>query len=117
MTHPSSAPLYVWRETTTPHRVCGRRCRVGSSEGLTYSTGSERYDQVCGRIIGYQRGATDAFSPRQTINSFYVSVTRGSPRQHIWDHTPARVTIWPEDTGGARPLSYACHTEVVLAHK
>ena len=42
----------VWQEITTPHRVCGRRSTSATYEGLTYSTGSEQYDQVCGRIIG-----------------------------------------------------------------
>ena len=78
----------VWKEYTTPYRVCGRRFRNSSCEGVTYSTGSEQYDQVCGRIIGYQLGNTDSFrvSP-QSINTYYVdgiSVTHGTPRQHIW---------------------------------
>ena len=78
----------VWREITTPHRVCGRRSTSsGSCEGLNYSTGSEKYDQVCGRIIGYQIGSPASFHSGSSINTFYVggiSVTHGSPRQHIW---------------------------------
>ena len=76
----------VWQEITTPHRVCGRRSTSASCEGLTYSTGSEQYDQVCGRSIGYQIGTPDTFT-RRSINSYYmdgISVTHGSPRQHIW---------------------------------
>ena len=60
----------------------------GSCEGVTYSTGSEWYDQVCGRIIGYQSGTSDAFrGSSRSIDTSYldgVSVTHGSPRQHIW---------------------------------
>ena len=78
----------VWQEITTPHRVCGRRSTRASCEGLTYSTGSEQYDQVCGRIIGYQIGTPDAFPGSSlSIDTYYidgVSVTFGSPRQHIW---------------------------------
>ena len=81
----------VWQEITTPHRVCGRRftaLSAGSCEGLNYTTGNEQYNQVCGRIIGYQIGNTDSFrGSGQSINTYYVdgvSVTRGSPRQHIW---------------------------------
>ena len=78
----------VWQEITTPHRTCGRRSTGASCEGLTYSTGSEQYDQVCGRIIGYQLGSTDSFGGAGLlIDSYYlegVSVTYGSPRQHIW---------------------------------
>ena len=78
----------VWREITSPHRVCGRRSSSASCEGVTYSTGSKQYDQVCGRIIGYQIGSPASFrGSSQSINTNYVdgvSVTRGSPRQHIW---------------------------------
>ena len=79
----------VWLEYTAPHRVCGRRSTSSAScEGLTYSTGSQQYNQVCGRITGYQLGNTDSFrGSGWSINDYYVdgvSVTRGSPRQHIW---------------------------------
>ena len=90
MSDPSQQCPSVWREYTTPHRVCGRRSNstTGSCEGVTYSTGSVQYNQVCGRIIGYQFGNTDAFlRSSRSIDTFYVdgvSVTRGSPRQHVW---------------------------------
>ena len=88
MSDPSQQCPSVWREYITPHRVCGRRSLTGSCEGLTYTAGSEQYDQVCGRIIGYQIGSTAVFrGASQSINNIYVdgvSVTRGSPRQHIW---------------------------------
>ena len=78
----------VWQEITTPHRVCGRRSTSASCEGLTYSTGSEQYDQVCGRIIGYQIGSPDTFAfIGQSVDGHYmdgISVTHGPPRQHIW---------------------------------
>ena len=68
--------------------MCGRRSTSPSCEGLTYSTGSEQYDQVCGRIIGYQLSTPDAFrGSSQSIDSAHldgISVTYGSPRQHIW---------------------------------
>ena len=87
MSDPSRQCPSVWREHTTPHRVCGRRSTGASCEGLTYTTGSVQYDQVCGRIIGYQIGSTEAFHSGVSINSYYlegVSVTHGSSRQHIW---------------------------------
>ena len=87
MSDPSQQCPSVWQEITTPHRTCGRRS--GGCEGLTYSTGSEQYNQVCGRIIGYQLGTPRSFNGAGlTLNTFYVegvSVTHGlSPRQHIW---------------------------------
>ena len=93
MSDPSQECPSMWQEITTPHRTCGRRSTTsGSCEGLTYSTGSEQYDQVCGRIIGYELGNPDAFrgaddGPSQSIDSYYIdgiSVTTNSPRQHIW---------------------------------
>ena len=91
MSDPTQQCPSVWLEITTPHRVCGRRSIIASGascEGLTYSTGSERYDQVCGRIIGYQLGTPNAFESNHfSIDTYYlngVSVTHGFPRQHIW---------------------------------
>ena len=90
MSDPSQQCPSVWREITTPHRVCGRRSPTHSCEGVNYTTGSEQYNQVCGRIIGYQIGSPEALyfaSIGTSINTYYVdgiSVTRGSPRQHVW---------------------------------
>ena len=44
--------------------------------------------KVCGRIIGYQLGSPETFNGKYvSIDGYYldgVSVTYGSPRQHIW---------------------------------
>ena len=90
MSDPSQQCPSVWREITTPHRTCGRGSNsTYSCDGVTYTTGSQQYDHVCGRIIAYQVGDTEAFrrSSGRLINAFYVdgiSVTRGSTYQHIW---------------------------------
>ena len=87
MSDPSQRCPSVWQEITTPHRVCGRRLSTNACEGLTYSTGSQQYDQVCGRIISYMIGHPDAFRGSGSSIDLYaegVSVTHGSPRQHIW---------------------------------
>ena len=94
MSDPSHHCPSMWQEITTPHRVCGRRSNTTAScEGLNYTTGSEQYDQVCGRIIGYQIGTPNAFGGNdvigapQSIDSYYldgVSVTHAFPRQHLW---------------------------------
>ena len=73
-------------------------CRVASDEGSTcsaanFSTNEIRYQSVCGRVRGYQKGQTFGFygSPsllNRGINEDYVtglSITYGSNlRQHIW---------------------------------
>ena len=110
MSDPSQECPFVWQEITTPHRVCGRRSTGGSCEGLTYSTGSEQYDQVCGRIIGYQLSTPDAFRRSSlSIDSSYldgVSVTYGSPRQHIWSFAAGQ----DEESAGNPAVSCPCVT-------
>ena len=86
MSDPTQQCPSVWQEITTPHRVCGRRSTSASCEGLNYTTGSEQYDQVCGRIIGYQISNPDTFIGG-SIDGYYldgISITHGFPRQHIW---------------------------------
>ena len=74
-------------------RACGRATSsVGSCVSVQFLSNGISYSQVCGRIVGYQYSAPDAvFSPYHSghndINSYYVdgvSITHGSPRQHIW---------------------------------
>ena len=72
-------------------RACGRgRIDEGSCTSVQYPSNGISYSQVCGRVVGYQYGSPDAVSDRHAhndINSYYVdgvSITRGSPRQHVW---------------------------------
>ena len=47
-----------------------------------------QYSRVCGRVIGYQLGSTDAFG-FQRLDTYYVSgvsITHGIPRNHIWTY-------------------------------
>ena len=61
----------------------------GSCHATFYATGSQ-YSRMCGRVIGYQIGSTDAFGGNavgDSIDSYYVygvSVTHGTPWGHIW---------------------------------
>ena len=80
---PSSWRLY----SANGVRACGRASDSGCNSQI-YSV-SQRYNKVCGRIIGYQVGSTDAFNSGShfTIDQAYidgVSVTYGTPRKHIW---------------------------------
>ena len=78
--------------TTAPLRTCGR---PGPAEcvSTTFPVHGIEYSQVCGRVIGYQFGAPDAFVTSATIDDTYVdgvSLTHGiSPRQHIWTFAAA----------------------------
>uniref|UniRef100_A0A1X7SNC5 Fibrinogen C-terminal domain-containing protein n=1 Tax=Amphimedon queenslandica TaxID=400682 RepID=A0A1X7SNC5_AMPQE len=76
-------------------RVCGRAASNGGScTSVQFPSNGISYSQVCGRVTGYQFGSTDAdyydhndIPNHSDINSYYVdgvSITRGSPRQHVW---------------------------------
>ena len=77
--------------TSYSKRTCGRSHTTGGRcSSTTFSVGGLPYSRVCGRIRGYQFGATNAFYYyTQGIDSFYVdgvSLTHGGAgrRQHIW---------------------------------
>ena len=69
-------------------RACGRSGSSGSCVSVQFPSNGISYSQICGRVVGYQYGHTDAVSNyHNDINSWYVegvSITRGSPRQHVW---------------------------------
>ena len=68
-------------------QVCGRTITGGGScSGITFSSGSIEYSQVCGKVIGYQYYSPDGTN-NNNINGAYIdgiSLTHGSPRKHIW---------------------------------
>ena len=85
-------------------RACGQ-ARFGdfSCQSVKFSSYEINYTQVCGRVVGYQYASPDAIQHAQwenpgkylggtdpkhnDINSTYVdgiSLTHGSPHQHIW---------------------------------
>ena len=77
--------------TSHSKRTCGRsHITQGGCSSSIFSVGGLPYNHVCGRIRGYQFGATSAFYPyTEGIDGFYVqgvSLTHGGAgrRQHIW---------------------------------
>ncbi len=78
----------------TTIRTCVNRNTFGSCSSDIFSTFNLPYSNVCGRIRAYQFGNTDAFNAvlGLTIDGVYVdgvSITHGSPRQHIWTFAAA----------------------------
>ena len=74
-------------------RACGRQSSSGPGcQSVKFFSYGINYTQVCGRVVGYQYATPDAVdhtigTGHNDINSHYVdgiSLTRGSPRQHIW---------------------------------
>ena len=67
--------------------ACGRHTSGAGCISVTHPSNGISYSQICGRVTGYQYYSTDAFYGPSDINSYYVdgvSITRGSPRQHVW---------------------------------
>ena len=92
MTDPGQqCPENLQLSYTNPIRLCGRR--TGSCDSVTLTTYGVQYQQVCGRVRGYQFKSPDGFDhcPAPcTIDNPYVdgvSITHGaSPRKHIWTY-------------------------------
>ena len=71
--------------------ACGIQEGTSGGHSLPFLSSPVQYTQVCGRMMGYQKGSTDAFqgSEGPSIDGPYVdgvSITRGLPRQHIWTY-------------------------------
>ena len=93
MTDPTTTCPSGWQLTTLSKRTCGR-ATTGSltCDSAIFPVSGGPYTRVCGRIKAYQYSRTDAFEAYHlgrvtTIDGTYVagvSLTHGSPRQHIW---------------------------------
>lgn len=69
-------------------------CRLVNGEAcgsMLFNEDSLSFSQVCGRIKGYQVGKTAGFFPstqtQDGLDGAYldgVSITRGTPREHVW---------------------------------
>ena len=83
-----------WQLTRHSKRTCGKAFSTShlTCDSVFFPVSGGTYTSVCGRIKGYQYGHTDAFESYHngrvtTIDEAYVSgvsLTYGTPRQHIW---------------------------------
>ena len=94
MTKPNASCPSGWQLTSYDSKnLCGK-VDTGSltCDSVIFPVTGGDYTSVCGSIIAYQVGHIDAFESYHngqatTIDSAYVSgvsLTHGSPRQHIW---------------------------------
>ena len=74
-----------------PLRVCGKTTNGPGCDSVVIHTYGKKYQNVCGRVRGYQYTSTDAFrrfgGTYATIDDPYVdgvSITYGYPRKHVW---------------------------------
>ena len=94
MTYPYTNCPSGWKNYNVGSKsVCGRARRQWETcDSAFFPVSGGEYSQVCGTIRAFQWGETWAFygfnrQDQNTIDSAYVtglSLTHGSPRQHIW---------------------------------
>ena len=68
-------------------RACGKPVLGPGCVSVQFPSNGISYSQICGRVTGYQYGSPDGIDGPNDINANYldgVSITRGSPRQHVW---------------------------------
>ena len=67
-------------------RACGRPVNSsGSCPGIKFPV-HFNYSQVCGKVIGYQKGHPDATYHQGVMDG--IRLTHGSSRSHIWSFLP-----------------------------
>ena len=120
--HLAECPPSLKRFAYNKRWYCRRSVEVGCSSVYFDSLGKE-VKEVCGMIEAYQWFSPDAFglyaAPPQTIDGPYmdgISITQGSPRQHIWSYAAGLKTSsenadcphcnCPCISGGASPPSF-----------
>ena len=85
---PSISCPNTWTQITDPFRGCAVAGGVTTNNCASTSFSAlVEFNQVCGEVIAIQYGSPDGFYPRENIDNNYVegvSITHGSPRQHIW---------------------------------
>ena len=115
MSDPTQQCPTNWNLISTPVRTCGRSSTGSTTcDSAFFSTGGSSYQQVCGRIIGYQRGDPNGFlgaiSGRNIEGQYVdgVSVTYGASgsRQHIW--TFAGASHQSNNSGSTSSLRFVC---------
>ena len=89
MTDPHTTCPSGWKLTGYSRRTCGRvSTRWNTCDSATFPVSGGQYSRICGRITAYQYGEPDAFyNTGRSIDEAYacgVSVTHGTPRNHIW---------------------------------
>ncbi|XP_065913690.1 uncharacterized protein [Dysidea avara] len=91
---------------SSQHHSCKPTSNAAGCYSTIFDTLSTSYNEVCGKIIGYQKGTMDGFYPSarahgrftgtyqpdtasRSLDGVYVdgiSVTLGSPRKHLWTY-------------------------------
>ena len=117
-----------WTRITTPGAspkvVCRAENDASGCYSVIFTTYNITFNKICGQFKGYQKGATEAFSPTKhiskSINDHYVtglSITLGNPRKHVWTYATGLSDdySYPEHncpcaaTPGPDPPAFVCN--------
>ena len=91
----SQCPPGLVYNVTEGRRLCRKPSLAPGCSSTTFSAQGVEYRKVCGKVIGYQYYQPNAFGPSRAtpgISQTYVdgvSITHGSPRQHVWTFADA----------------------------
>ncbi len=94
-----------WSLYDRSRRGCGQlSSQFPRCDSAIYPSNGRSYSHVCGRVIAYQNGLTDAFNPYRLTNASVedvyfdgISLTHGTAgsRQHIWSFAVALNELRP----------------------
>lgn len=91
-----NCPAGLREHTRENIRLCVRSNNNPTcSMGILYNRAGTEFSRVCGKIIGYQIGHTNAFFRQQNVNSSRdnyvdgISLTHGTSYKHIWTFAAA----------------------------
>ena len=93
--HSQCPPGQLVYNVTEGRRLCRKPSLAPGCSSTVFSVQGVRYEKVCGKVIGYQYDRPFGFGPSRFtpgINETYVdgvSLTHGSPRQHVWTFADA----------------------------
>ena len=95
-----------WEQITIPHsakRVCKGNGNLAGCYSANFSVKGHRFNEVYGKVLGYQKGWTKAFNTKPfNIDEAYVdgvSITYGFPRQHLFTYASGFTSTSPTFKG------------------
>ena len=86
----SQCPPGLVYNVTEGRGLCQKQSLDPGCSSTTFNAQGVEYTKVCGKVIGYQYYQPNGFGPSRAtpgISQTYVdgvSITHGSPRQHVW---------------------------------
>jgi len=78
-----------WQQITSPVRACRFNSFNPGCVSNLFTNNGVRYNNICGKVVGYQKGTPDGFYVGKSIDEIYadgILLTYGTPRKHIWSY-------------------------------